>query len=122
MSIWRPERENRFCLPNTRFLIHQPAGRLRGDASDIEIHAGKSSRPRERINKIIAERTGQSLSQGGGGHGPGLLDERRGIPGVRPSRQDHQVGGRVGLAVNKTLEKRPSCWNPTGFGVKCAGS
>ncbi len=58
-----PERENRFCLPNTRFLIHQPAGGFGGDASDIEIHAREILKTRERINKIIAERTGQSLSQ-----------------------------------------------------------
>ena len=58
-----PEREHRFCLPNTRFLIHQPAGGFGGDASDIEIHAREILKTRERINKIIAERTGQSLEQ-----------------------------------------------------------
>ena len=58
-----PERERRFCLPNTRFLIHQPAGGFGGDASDIEIHAREILKTRERINKIIAERTGQSLKR-----------------------------------------------------------
>ena len=58
-----PEREHRFCLPNTRFLIHQPAGGFGGDASDIEIHAREILKTRARINKIIAERTGQSLEQ-----------------------------------------------------------
>ena len=58
-----PERENRFCLPNTRFLIHQPAGGFGGDASDIEIHAREIVKTRERINRIIAERTGQPLDK-----------------------------------------------------------
>ena len=58
-----PEKEDRLCLPNTRFLIHQPAGGFGGDASDIEIHAREIIKTRERINKIIAERTGQPLKK-----------------------------------------------------------
>ena len=58
-----PEKEDRLCLPNTRFLIHQPAGGFGGDASDIEIHAREIIKTRERINKIIAERTGQPLEK-----------------------------------------------------------
>lgn len=58
-----PERENRFCLPNTRFLIHQPAGGFGGTASDVEIHAREIIKTRERINAIIAERTGQPLER-----------------------------------------------------------
>ena len=57
------ELENRFCLPNTRFLIHQPSGGFGGDASDIYIQAREIVKTRERINKIIAERTGRSLDQ-----------------------------------------------------------
>ena len=57
------DRENRFALPNTRFLIHQPAGGFGGDASDIEIHAREIVKTRERINGIIAERTGQPLER-----------------------------------------------------------
>jgi ATP-dependent Clp protease protease subunit len=57
------ERENRFCLPNTRFLIHQPAGGFGGTASDVEIHAREIVKTRERINRIIAERTGKPLDQ-----------------------------------------------------------
>ena len=57
------EREHRFALPNTRFLIHQPAGGFGGDASDIEIHAREIVKTRERINAIIAERTGQPLER-----------------------------------------------------------
>ena len=58
-----PEREHRFCLPNTRFLIHQPAGGFGGDATDIEIHAREIIKTRERINRITAERTGQPLEK-----------------------------------------------------------
>jgi ATP-dependent Clp protease protease subunit len=58
-----PEKENRFCLPNTRFLIHQPAGGFGGTASDVEIHAREIIKTRERINSIIAERTGQPVER-----------------------------------------------------------
>ena len=58
-----PEKEHRFCLPNTRFLIHQPAGGMGGTASDVEIHAREILKTRERINGIIAARTGQSLER-----------------------------------------------------------
>jgi len=58
-----PEKEHRFCLPNTRFLIHQPAGGFGGDASDIEIHAREIVKTRERINGIIAEQTGQPIER-----------------------------------------------------------
>lgn len=57
------EKEDRFALPNTRFLIHQPAGGAGGDASDIEIHARELLKTRERINKMLAERTGQPLEK-----------------------------------------------------------
>ena len=57
------ERANRFALPNTRFLIHQPAGGFGGDAADIEIHAREIVKTRERINQIIAEQTGQPLDR-----------------------------------------------------------
>ncbi|MEC7559755.1 MAG: ATP-dependent Clp protease proteolytic subunit, partial [Pseudomonadota bacterium] len=50
-------------LPNTRFLIHQPSGGFGGDAADIEIHAREILKTRERINGIIAERTGQSVER-----------------------------------------------------------
>ncbi|MCP5178548.1 MAG: ATP-dependent Clp protease proteolytic subunit [Pseudomonadales bacterium] len=57
------EKENRLCLPNTRFLIHQPAGGFGGDATDIAIHAREIVKTRERINAVIASRTGQSLER-----------------------------------------------------------
>ncbi len=58
-----PEKEHRFCLPNTRFLIHQPAGGFGGTAADVEIHAREIVKTRERINAIIAERTGQPVER-----------------------------------------------------------
>lgn len=57
------ERENRYCLPNTRFLIHQPAGGFGGTAADVEIHAREILKTRARINQVIAERTGQPLER-----------------------------------------------------------
>lgn len=57
------EKENRLCLPNTRFLIHQPSGRLKGDASDISIQVKEIVKIRERINTTIATRTGQTIEQ-----------------------------------------------------------
>lgn len=58
-----PAKENRFALPNTRFLIHQPSGGFGGDASDIAIQAREIIKTRERINQTIAEQTGQPLSK-----------------------------------------------------------
>lgn len=56
-------KEDRFCLPNTRFLLHQPAGGVGGTASDIEIEAREILKMRERINRIFARETGQSLER-----------------------------------------------------------
>jgi ATP-dependent Clp protease, protease subunit len=52
-------KENRLCLPNTRFLLHQPMGGVRGQASDIEIEAEEIVKMRERVNRMIARETGQ---------------------------------------------------------------
>ena len=56
-------REDRFALPNTRFLLHQPAGGTRGMAADVEIEAREILRMRERINKIFAQQTGQPFER-----------------------------------------------------------
>jgi ATP-dependent Clp protease protease subunit len=56
-------RENRYALPNTRFLVHQPSGGSRGVATDIKIQAEQIIRMRERINRLIAEETGQPLER-----------------------------------------------------------
>jgi ATP-dependent Clp protease, protease subunit len=56
-------RERRFCLPNTRFLIHQPSGGIGGPASDIAIQAQELVRARQRIAELIARETGQPLEK-----------------------------------------------------------
>ena len=56
-------RERRFCLPNTRFLIHQPSGGAGGQASDIAIQAREIVKARERIARLIARETGHPLEQ-----------------------------------------------------------
>jgi ATP-dependent Clp protease protease subunit len=56
-------KENRMCLPNTRFLLHQPMGGVRGPATDIDIEAREIIKMRERINRIIARETGQSYEK-----------------------------------------------------------
>ena len=53
----------RFSLPNSRVMIHQPSGGSQGMASDIEIQAKEILYLRERLNKIMAERTGQTVEQ-----------------------------------------------------------
>ncbi len=52
-------KERRLCLPNTRFLLHQPLGGVRGRAGDIDIEAREIVKIRERINRLIARETGQ---------------------------------------------------------------
>ena len=56
-------KERRVCLPNTRFMIHQPAGGAGGVASDIAIQAKEIVRIRERIARVIARQTGQPLEK-----------------------------------------------------------
>ncbi|MEC5217285.1 ATP-dependent Clp protease protease subunit [Actimicrobium sp. GrIS 1.19] len=55
--------ERRFCLQNTRFLIHQPSGGVGGQASDIAIQAREIIRVRERIGALIARESGQTLEK-----------------------------------------------------------
>ncbi|WP_083900993.1 ATP-dependent Clp protease proteolytic subunit [Azospirillum sp. B4] len=56
-------KENRYCLPNTRFLIHQPMGGTGGQATDIAIEAREIVKMRKRLNTIIARETGQPLEK-----------------------------------------------------------
>ena len=53
-------KERRLCLPNTRFMIHQPGGGAGGPATDIAIQAKEILRTRERVAKVIARQTGQT--------------------------------------------------------------
>ena len=57
------DKENRYSLPNTRYMIHQPLGQCRGQATDLHIEALEIARVRERINKIISTATNQPLEK-----------------------------------------------------------
>lgn len=57
------KKENRYSLPNTRYLLHEPRGGVGGQASDVEIQAKEIIKMRERLNKIFAEATGQKLEK-----------------------------------------------------------
>lgn len=57
------DKDKRFCLPNTRFLIHQPSGGAGGRASDIAIQAKEIVKMRERLAQVISDRTGQKLDR-----------------------------------------------------------
>jgi ATP-dependent Clp protease protease subunit len=56
-------KERRLCLPNTRFMIHQPGGGMGGPASDIAIQAKEILRTRERIAKVVSRETGQPFDK-----------------------------------------------------------
>src|SRR5499427_5880903 len=53
----------RYCLPNSRVMIHQPMGGFQGQASDVEIHAKEILYLRQRLNEIMAKHTGQSVER-----------------------------------------------------------
>ena len=57
------EKKHRYCLPNTRFLLHQPMGGVQGPAADIAIEAREIIKTRERLSQIMAEETGQPLER-----------------------------------------------------------
>jgi ATP-dependent Clp protease, protease subunit len=56
-------KERRFSLPHTRYLLHQPAGGMRGSAADIEIEAREILNMRERLNRVFAGATGQPIEK-----------------------------------------------------------
>jgi len=55
------EKGKRYCLPNSRVMIHQPSGGFSGQASDIEIHAKEVLYLKKRLNEMLAKHTGQSI-------------------------------------------------------------
>ena len=57
------QKKDRFCLPNTRFMIHQPLGGVGGRATDIRIEAEEIMKARSRLNQTIADATGQPLTK-----------------------------------------------------------
>jgi ATP-dependent Clp protease protease subunit len=82
----------RYCLPNSRVMIHQPLGGFSGQASDVEIHARELLYIRERLNGILAHHTGQPL-------------ERIQQDTERDNFMSATVSQEYGL-VDKVLEKR----------------
>ena len=82
----------RFALPHARVMIHQPLGGFQGQAADMEIHAKEMLETRERLNKILAKHTGQSV-------------ERIKQDTDRDRFMDWQEAQRYGL-VDRVLEKR----------------
>ncbi|WP_048308147.1 ATP-dependent Clp endopeptidase proteolytic subunit ClpP [Halomonas sp. PR-M31] len=54
-------KDKRFCLPNSRMMIHQPLGGYQGQASDIEIHTKEILSIRHKLNRILADHTGQDI-------------------------------------------------------------
>ncbi|WP_414500663.1 MULTISPECIES: ATP-dependent Clp protease proteolytic subunit [unclassified Zymobacter] len=57
------EKEDRYSLPNTRFLLHQPSGGFRGQSSDLEIYAREIGIMRTRLNRIFSDATGQPMER-----------------------------------------------------------
>lgn len=57
------DKKNRYSLPNTRYMIHQPAGGVQGQSTEIQIEAKEILRMRKRVNKLIAKAMGQTLEQ-----------------------------------------------------------
>ena len=55
------EKNKRFCLPNSRVMIHQPLGGFQGQASDIEIHAKEILYLKDKLNRILSQHTGQDI-------------------------------------------------------------
>src|SRR5688500_13461466 len=82
----------RYALPHARMMIHQPLGGFQGQAADMEIHAREMLGTRDRLNKILAKHTGQSV-------------EKIKVDTDRDNFMDATDAIRYGL-VDKTLEKR----------------
>jgi len=61
--LFGPDKDKRFSLPNTRFLLHQPSGGAGGQAADIRIEAQEILKIRARINELIAKETGQPVDK-----------------------------------------------------------
>ncbi|MBE0507062.1 MAG: ATP-dependent Clp endopeptidase proteolytic subunit ClpP [Marinospirillum sp.] len=83
----------RYCLPNSRMMIHQPLGGFQGQASDIEIHTREILGIRDKLNKILAHHTGQNIKT--------IAKDTD-----RDNFMDGSTAVEYGL-IDKMLEKRP---------------
>lgn len=84
----------RFCLPNSRMMIHQPLGGFQGQASDIEIHTKEILGIRDRLNKLLALHTGQNVKT--------IAKDTD-----RDNFMDGATAVKYGL-IDEVLEKRPA--------------
>jgi len=88
------EKGKRFCLPNSRVMIHQPSGGAQGQATDILIHAENIKDTKERLNRILAKHSGRSY-------------EEVAADTERDNFMDAEQALEYGL-IDEILEKRPS--------------
>jgi len=93
-------RGKRYCLPHARVMIHQPAGGFQGPAADMEIQTKEMLETRDRLNKILAKHTGQSV-------------ERIKQDTDRDRFMDWQEAAKYGL-IDKVLEKRGEAGGSSG--------
>ena len=96
-------RGKRYCLPHARVMIHQPAGGFQGQAADMEIQTKEMLETRDRLNKILAKHTGQTV-------------ERIKQDTDRDRFMDWQEAARYGL-IDKVLEKRGEAPGPGASGA-----
>ena len=83
----------RFCLPNSRIMIHQPSGGYQGQATDIEIHAQETLALKRRLNEIYAKHTGQKIN---------VIEKSM----ERDNFMSPQKAREFGI-IDKVIEKRP---------------
>lgn len=83
----------RFCLPNSRIMIHQPSGGYQGQATDIEIHAQETLALKRRLNEIYAKHTGQKIN---------VIEKSM----ERDNFMSPQRAQEFGI-IDKVIEKRP---------------
>ena len=96
----------RYCLPHSRVMIHQPLGGFQGQATDIEIHTREILETRTRLNRILANHTGQTIEQ------IGADTDRDNFMSADAARTygliDHVIGGDdAGFKITGDLSKLP---------------
>ena len=88
-------KDKRFCLPNSRVMIHQPMGGFQGQASDIEIHAKEILFLKGKLNEIMAKHTGQTIDVDREGYRSRQFPVRRAGGRIRAGRQGAGQPGRI---------------------------
>ena len=101
----------RYSLPNSKIMIHQPSAGFQGQASDIDIHAREVMETKERLNRILAKHTGQSIERSQAGQRPRQLHERGDRPCLRHrgfhAREARRIA-RQGSITHREGSIRPS--------------